>query len=79
MFKRQSLEPYWDSKVESADTVARKKGYMKNVQHQWPFLTNYDLSSIKTEGQLCSMVKTRSGITEEQAEDVDVWMEGKQF
>jgi len=44
---------------ESADTVARKKGYMKDAQQKWRFLTNYDLSSIKTEGQLCSMAKTR--------------------
>ena len=65
---------------ESADIVARKKGYMKSAQHQWRFLTNYDLSSIKTEGQLCSMVKTRSGLSEGQAkQDVDAWMEGKQF
>jgi len=46
---------------ESADTVARKKGYMKDAQQKWRFLTNYDLSSIKTEGQLCSMVKTWPG------------------
>ena len=52
---------------ESADTVARKKGYMKDAQHQWRFLTSYDLSSIKTAGQLCSMVKARSGVSEEQA------------
>ena len=65
---------------ESADTVARKKGYMKDAQHQWCFLTNYDLSTTRTEGQLCSMIKTRSGISEEQAKrDVDAWMEGKQF
>ena len=65
---------------ESADTVARKNGYMKDAQHQLRFLTNYDLSSIKTEGQLCSMVKTRSGISKEQAKrDVDAWMVGKQF
>ena len=65
---------------ESADTVARKKGYMKDAQQKWRFLTNFDCSSIKTEGQLCSMVKTRSGISEEQAKrDVDAWMEGKQF
>jgi hypothetical protein len=65
---------------ESADTVARKKSYMKDAQHQWRFLTNYDLSSIKSEGQLCSMVQTRSGISKEQAKrDVDAWMEGKQF
>ena len=59
---------------ESGDTVARKKGHMKGAQQKWRFLTNYDLSSIKTEGQLCSMVKTRSGISEEQAKrDVDAW------
>ena len=65
---------------ESAVTVVRKKGYMKDAQQKWRFLTNFDCSSIKTEGQLCSMVKTRSGISEEQAKrDVDTWMEGKQF
>ena len=65
---------------ESADTVGRKKGYMKEAQHQWRFLTNYDLSSIKTDAQLRSMVKIRSGISEEQAKrDVVAWMEGKQF
>jgi len=65
---------------ESAATVARKKGYMNNAQEKWRFLTNYDLSSIKTEGQLCSMIKTRSSISEEQAKrDVEAWMQGKQF
>jgi hypothetical protein len=65
---------------ESADTVARKKGYMKDAQKTWRFLTNYDLSSIKTEGQLCSMVKTRSSISEERAKrDVEAWMRSKQF
>ena len=45
-----------------------------------PLLTNYDLSSIKTEGQLRSMVKTRSSISEAQAKsDVEAWMRGKQF
>lgn len=65
---------------ESTATVARKKGYMKDAQKKWRFLTNYDLSSIKTKGQLCSMVKTRSSISEEQAKrDVDAWIQGKQF
>ena len=65
---------------ESAATVARKKGYMKDAQEKWRFLTNYDLSSIKTEGQLRSMVKTRSNISEAQAKsDVEAWMRGKQF
>lgn len=65
---------------ESADTVGRKRSYMKDAQQKWRFLTHFDCSSIKTEGQLCSMVKTRSGISEEQAKrDVGAWMEGKQF
>lgn len=65
---------------ESAEIVARKQGYMKDAQRQWRFLTNYDLSTIKTAGQLCSMVKTRSSITAEQAkQDVAAWMQGKEF
>lgn len=65
---------------ESADTVARKKGYMKEAQQKWRFLTIFDCSTIKTEGQLRSMVKTRSGISEEQAKrDVDAWMKDKQI
>lgn len=65
---------------ESADAVARKKGYMKEAQEKWGFLTTFDCSSIKTEGQLRSMVKTRSGISEDDAKrDVGSWMEGKTF
>lgn len=65
---------------ESAESVARKKGYMKEAQKQWRFLTNYDLSTIKTRDQLCTMIKTRSSIPQEQAmRDVAVWMQGKQF
>jgi hypothetical protein len=44
------------------------------------FALTLPLSSIKTEGQLCSMVKTRSSISEEQAKrDVEAGMQGKQF
>ena len=65
---------------ESAEVVTRKRGYMKDAQRLWPFLTNYDLSTIKTEGQLCSMVKTRYSLSEAQAKvDVEGWMQGKQF
>ena len=65
---------------ESADIVARKKGYMKDAQQKWRFLTNLDCSSIKTKGQLCDMVKTRSVISEDQAKrDVEAWILGKQF
>jgi hypothetical protein len=65
---------------ESADTVARKKGYMRDAQQRWGFLTNFDLSTIKNDVQLSSMVKDRSGISEGQAKsDVQAWMRGKQF
>jgi len=65
---------------ESADTIVRKKVHMKEAQERWKFLTNFDLSSIKNEGQLCSMVKIRSGISEQQAKrDVDAWGQDKQF
>ncbi len=65
---------------ESAGVVARKTGYMNDARQKWPFLTVFDCSTIKTEGQLCSMVKTRSSISEEQAKlDVRAWMQGKIF
>jgi hypothetical protein len=34
---------------ESADTVARKKGYMRDTHQRWAFMTNFDLSTIKNE------------------------------
>jgi len=65
---------------ESVDGVARKKGYMEDAQQRWPYLTNFDLSTIKNEVQLTSIVKDRSGITEAQANsDVQAWLGGKQF
>ena len=65
---------------ERSDVVARKKGYMKEAQRRWGFLTAFDLSTIKNESQLCTMVKIRSGLPENQAKrDVGAWMQGKQF
>jgi hypothetical protein len=65
---------------ESPDTVARKKGYMQEAQQRWGFMTNFDLSTIKNEIHLSSMVKDRAGISEAQARsDVQAWMRGKQF
>ncbi len=65
---------------ESAETVARKKGYMREAQQRWSFLTNFDVSTIRNELQLASMVKDRSGITEAPAKsDVQAWMQGKYF
>lgn len=65
---------------EDVETVTRKKSYRKAAQERWAFLTSYDLSTIKNEAQLCSMVKSRSSISEAQAiSDVRAWMEGKRF
>ncbi len=65
---------------ESADTVARKKGYLRDAQERWGFMTHFDLSTIKNEVQLSCMVKDRSGISEGQAKsEVQAWMQGKQF
>ena len=65
---------------ETVVVVARKKGYMRDAQQKWPFLTSLDCVSIKTAGQLRAIVKTRLGISENQAaQDVDAWMHGKAF
>ena len=65
---------------ESAETVARKRGYMPEAQQHWAFLTNFDASTIKNEIHLTSMIKDRTGSTEAQAKsDVRAWMQGKQF
>ena len=65
---------------ESPEIVACKKGYMKDAQAKWGFLTTYDLSSIKSKDELSSMVMTRSSISEAQANaDVNAWMVGKHF
>jgi hypothetical protein len=65
---------------EDVETVARKRGYMQDAQRRWGFLTNFDLSTIKNEVQLRTIVKDRWGIPEAQAKrDVQAWMNGKQF
>lgn len=65
---------------ERPDTVARKHGYRLEAKKRWPFLTNFDLSTIKNEVQLSSIVKDRSSVTAVKAKsDVQAWMEGKQF
>lgn len=46
---------------ESAETASRKKGYRREAQQRWTFLTHYDLSTIKNEVQLRAMVKTPLG------------------
>jgi hypothetical protein len=53
---------------------------MQDAQQRWGFMTNFDLSTIKNEVQLSSMVKNRSGISETQAKsDVQAWMQDKEF
>jgi hypothetical protein len=65
---------------ESAETVARKKRYMEDAQQRWPYLTNFDLSTIKNEVQLRSIVRDRYGLSENDAKDrVSQWGQGKQF
>ncbi len=65
---------------EDSETLNRKRKYLKDAQQRWSFLTHYDLSTIKTKGQLCNMVKIRAGLSEEQAsKDVEQWMQGKEF
>ena len=66
--------------AESAETVARKRLYMKEAQQRWTFMTNFDASTIKNPLQLVSMVKDRTGRPQAEAQaDVDAWMAGKAF
>lgn len=65
---------------ESPETINRKRVYMKDAQKLWPFITNFDASTVRNEQQLAEMVKDRSGRSraEAQAEVAD-WAIGKQF
>ena len=66
--------------ADSADAVARKRGYLADAQKRWPFLTHFDASTIKNERQLVTMVKERCSRSEEDAAaDVREWMENKTF
>lgn len=65
---------------EDEATVTRKREYLKDAQKKWPFLTTLDASTIKGEGQLVDLVKTRISLPEDRARlDVRAWMQGKQF
>ena len=65
---------------ESTATVARKRGYMEEAQQLWPFLTNFDASTIKSEVQLIALVKDRSSLPQREAEtNVKTWAVGKRF
>jgi len=66
--------------ADSAETVARKRGYMAEAQRRWPFLTYFDASTIKNERQLVTMVKERCSRSQRDAEaDVGEWLQGKAF
>jgi len=66
--------------ADSAETVARKRGYMAEAQRRWPFLTYFDASTIKNERQLVTMVKERCSRSQLDAEaNVGEWMQGKAF
>jgi hypothetical protein len=68
------------------DAWAAKRGrgaqtrHMKDAQQKRPFLTNVDCSTIKTEGQPCSMVKAHASVSDEPAKlAVSAWMRGRQL
>ena len=65
---------------EPAEVVTRKRVYMKDAQQRWPFLTNFDASTIKNELQLISIVKDRTGGSRSESEaDVHAWVADKRF
>jgi hypothetical protein len=65
---------------ESQETVTCRTGFRDDAKRQWGCLTTMDLSQIKNEEQLISLVKVRSSLPYETARaDVQGWMAGKQF
>jgi hypothetical protein len=65
---------------ESNETVTRKTGYRSDAKRRWSCLTTLDLSQIKNEEQLITLVKVRYSLPYKTAKaDVEGWMVGKQF
>jgi hypothetical protein len=65
---------------ESDETVTRKTGYRIDAKRQWSCLTTLDLSEIRNEEQLITLVKVRYSLPYETARtNVQGWMAGKQF
>ena len=65
---------------ETPETVTRKRAHMKDAQQHWPFLTNFDASTIRTDLQLVALVKDRTGCQRGDAEDdVRTWLAGRKF
>ncbi len=64
----------------TGESVTRKRAYMLDAQGRWPFLTNFDASTIKNEMQLATLVGERSGRPRAKAQaDVRAWAADKQF
>jgi hypothetical protein len=65
---------------ERAEVVTLKRFYMKKAQERWPFITNFDASTIKNQLQLAVLVKDRTGVSQKAAEaDVRDWVGDKSF
>ena len=65
---------------ESQEIVPRKTRYRDDAKCQWSCLTTMDLSRIRNEEQLISLVRGRYSLPDETAKaDVESWMAGKQF
>jgi hypothetical protein len=65
---------------ESDETVTRKIGYRIEAERQWSCVTTLDLSEIRNEEQLITLVKVRYSLPYEKARvDVQGWMVDKQF
>jgi hypothetical protein len=65
---------------ESNETMTRKTQYRSDAKQRWSNLTSLDLSQIKNEEQLITLVKVRYSLPYETAKaDVESWTAGKQF
>jgi len=65
---------------KDAATVARQKGYMRDAQAAWPFLTIYDFATVTTPVELSDMIQARSSTSAEDAtRQVQAWMQEKHF
>jgi hypothetical protein len=65
---------------ESAETVTRKRTYMRDAQRRWPFITYFDASTVHGPAQLAVLIAIRSGCSRSAAHDeVRQWVAGKDF
>jgi hypothetical protein len=68
---------------ESQETLGRKIGYRDDAKGQWNCLTSLDLSEIKNEEQLITLVKVRYSLpyertkAEETGQDTRIFSQGK--